>query len=278
LGADYKSFEHKNSIQKKYDNKSVFLTNSNEFNILEGRTIITESLRFDDYDQFDDKTTGKLGVKHFCNTVEGVSLSANIGSSYNVPTLTNLYHPTWGNPDIKPESTLSYDIGAQYKDLKLTYFNSTTQDMIEYDFGTSSYNNIEGDVEIQGIEVEYNSKLNDDFSMTSSYTWLDARNSDDEVLRRRPKNTLNLALDYYGVKNLHVGINGEYIGERYSNDNENGTQTGKYTVVNLVTNYSLNKNLSIYAKIENLFDKYYQVLDGYATAPLSAYAGIKAQF
>jgi vitamin B12 transporter len=254
------------------------MTNSNEFNILEGRTIITESLRFDNYDQFDDKTTGKLGVKHFCNTVEGVSLSANVGSSYNVPTLTNLYHPTWGNPDIKPESTLSYDIGAQYKDLKLTYFNSTTQDMIEYDFGTSSYNNIEGDVEIQGIEVEYNSKLNDDFSMTSSYTWLDARNSDDEVLRRRPKNTLNLALDYYGVKNLHVGINGEYIGERYSNDNENGTQTGKYTVVNLVTNYSLNKNLSIYAKIENLFDKYYQVLDGYATAPLSAYAGIKAQF
>lgn len=278
IGADYKTFEHKNSLQEKYDNKALFLTNSNELNILNGRTIITESIRFDDYDKFDDKGTGKIGVKHFCKSVEGLSTSANIGSSYNVPTLSNLYNPSWGNPNIKPESTKSYDIGVGYKDFKLTYFNSTTKDMIEYDFGTSTYNNIDGDIEIQGIEVEYSAKLNDDFSVTSNYTWLDARNSDNEVLRRRPKNTLNLTLDYYGVKDLHVGINGEYIGERYSNDNESGTQTGKYTVLNFVSNYEINKNFSIYAKIDNLFDKYYQVVDGYATAPLSAYAGIKVQF
>jgi len=49
-------------------------------------------------------------------------------------------------------------------------------------------------------------------------------------------------------------------------------------VINLIANYDLNKNLSIYAKIDNLFDKYYQVVDGYATAPLSGYVGFKAKF
>ncbi|MBW6488321.1 TonB-dependent receptor [Sulfurimonas sp.] len=278
FGLDYKTFEHKNDLQKKYNNKAVFLTNSNEFTLLGSKTVVSESIRFDDYDKFDDKTTGKLGVKHFCKSVEGLITSANIGSSYNVPTIYNLYDPTYGNENLTPENTMSYDLSVGYKEFKVTYFNSTTKDMIDFDLNTWKYFNATGETKIQGFEIEYNTKLGEDVSLTSNYTWLDAKNSDNEVLSRRPKNTINLALDYYGVKNLHIGINGEYIGERYSNDNESGTQTGKYTVVNLVTNYSLNKNISIYAKIENLFDKYYQVLDGYATAPLSAYAGIKAQF
>ncbi|TKI70970.1 TonB-dependent receptor [Sulfurimonas crateris] len=278
FGLDYKTFEHKNDLQKKYNNKAVFLTNSNEFTLLGSKTVVSESIRFDDYDKFDDKTTGKLGVKHFCKSVEGLITSANIGSSYNVPTIYNLYDPTYGNENLTPENTMSYDLSVGYKEFKVTYFNSTTKDMIDFDLNTWKYFNATGETKIQGFEIEYNTKLGEDVSLTSNYTWLDAKNSDDEVLSRRPKNTINLALDYYGVKNLHIGINGEYIGERYSNDNESGTRTGKYTVVNLVTNYSLNKNISIYAKIENLFDKYYQVLDGYATAPLSAYAGIKAQF
>jgi vitamin B12 transporter len=46
----------------------------------------------------------------------------------------------------------------------------------------------------------------------------------------------------------------------------------------MVANYDINRNLTMYAKVDNLFDKYYQVVDGYATAPLSAYVGLKASF
>jgi len=61
-------------------------------------------------------------------------------------------------------------------------------------------------------------------------------------------------------------------------DDRQGEQTGKYAVVNLVANYDINKNLTAYVKVDNLFDKYYQVIDGYATAPLSVYVGFKAKF
>ena len=137
LGADYKTFEHKNDLQKKYNNKAVFLTNSNEFNgFLGGRTIITESLRFDAYDKFDDKTTGKLGIKHFYKNIDGFTTSANIGTSYNVPTLYNLYIPAYGNQNLTPENTLSYDLTLSYKDIKVTYFNTTVKDMIDFDLST----------------------------------------------------------------------------------------------------------------------------------------------
>jgi vitamin B12 transporter len=34
----------------------------------------------------------------------------------------------------------------------------------------------------------------------------------------------------------------------------------------------------VYAKVDNLTDKYYQVVDGYATAQRSYYAGLSAKF
>lgn len=278
LGLDYKTFEHKNDLQKKYNNKAVFFTNSNEFTLLGGRTIVSESIRFDDYDKFDDKTTGKLGVKHFCKSVDGLMMSANIGSSYNVPTLYNLYDPTYGSQNLTPENTLSYDLSVGYEEIKVTYFNSTTKDMIDFDLNTWKYFNAAGETKIQGFEIEYNTKLSEDASLTSNYTWLDAKNSDDEVLKRRPKNSFKLALDYYGVKDLHLGVSGEYVGERYSSDDNQGVQTGKYAVVNFVVDYDINKNLSVYAKADNVFNKYYQIVDGYATAPLSAYLGMNAKF
>ncbi len=277
IGADYKVFEHQNDLNGEYTNKAIFLSNSNVFDFY-GKTIISESIRFDDYDKFDDKTTAKVGIKHFFNNLEDLIMSANLGSAYNVPTLYNLYSPTYGSTDLTPETTISYDLTLAYKDLQVTYFHSDTEDMIDFNFSTWKYNNLVGNTIIKGIEVEYKTNVTEDILITSSYTYLDAKNNDGKALGRRPKDTIKLSVDYYGIEKLHIGVFGEYIGERYDSDDKEDRQTGKYTVVNLVSNYDINKNFSVYAKIDNLFDKYYQVVDGYATAPLSAYAGIKAKF
>lgn len=277
LGTDYKSFEHQNDLQEIYTNKALFLTNSNTFKATNGgKTIITESIRFDDYDKFKNKTTGKLGIKHFYKHVKGLTTSANVGSAYNVPTLYNLYSSLYGNANLTPENTKSYDLSLGYKqNFKLTYFNSITTDMIDW---SGTYQNVVGETTFQGVEIEYNTKLGKKTAIKSSYTYLDARNSDDEILRRRARDTFKLSVDYYGIKGLHLGASGEYIGDRYSKDDELGEQTGRYAVVNLVANYKFNKHFSAYVKVDNLFNEYYQVIDGYATAPLSGYAGVKAQF
>lgn len=272
-GADYKTFEHKNDLNEKYTNKAIFLTNSNNFD----GTIITESIRSDSYDKFDNKLTGKFGIKHLVKNIDGLSASANYGTAYNVPTLYNLYS-AYGSTDITPESTSSYDVSVEYKVIKITYFNSNIKDMIDFDMGTFTYNNIIGTSTIKGYEIEYNDEITKDLLINANYTYLDAKDKDEIALARRAKNSANLSLDYYGIKDLHLGVTAEYIGERYDDEDEQGQQTGKYTVVNIVTNYEVNKNFSIYAKVDNVFDKYYQVVDGYATAPLSGYAGIKAKF
>ncbi len=277
IGLDYKSFEtkdyYKTSIDEKFDSKAVFATNSNFF--YDDKVVLTESIRGDIHSDFEDKVTGKLGLRYNYNN--DLFVSSNIGTAYNTPTASQLYSKETYLP-VDPESTTSYDFSLGYKDLKLTYFYSKIEEMIVYVNSTLGYENLNGTSKIQGLEAEYSLAITDELLTSVSYTRLDAKNSDDEVLKRRPKDSLKFNVDYYATKTLHIGINGEYVGERYDSDDEQGEQTGKYAVVNCVINYEINKNFSAYTKIDNLFDKEYQVVDGYATAPLSAYVGIKAQF
>ena len=41
---------------------------------------------------------------------------------------------------------------------------------------------------------------------------------------------------------------GEYIGDRYNGADKSGTQTGRYTVINLITSYEISNNFSIFIR------------------------------
>lgn len=265
--------------QKKNRDNYAYLTNSNTID----KIILTQSIRYDDYNNFDSKATGKLGIKYNIN--QDLFVSSNLGLAYNVPNIVQELNP-WGalNDELNPENTKSSDVSIGYKSFKATYFYNIVTDLIEwYDAdgwggNPAIYKNLDGESIFKGFEFEYAQNILDNISLSLNYTILSAKDKDAHNLARRPNQTAKLSLDYYPVDNLHLGINGEYIGERYDKSNDLGVQTGKYTVVNFVTNYDINKNFSVYAKIDNLFDKYYQVVDGYSTASLSAYLGMNAKF
>ncbi len=64
----------------------------------------------------------------------------------------------------------------------------------------------------------------------------------------------------------------------YDLADESGEQTGKYVLANFVTNYEISKNFKTYLKIDNITDKEYQEVDGYATARRSYYVGLNVQY
>ena len=268
LGADYKTFEHKNDMDKKYNNKSIFATNSNKFF---DNTIFTQSLRTDNYDKFDNKTTGKIGLKHFIT--DDLEVSTNYGTGYNAPNLTHMYGAWGANPNLKPEDTKSKDVGFAYKGFSATYFHNKIEDMI--DWQGAGYVNIEGTSRLKGYELAYKKDVIEDIFLNLSYTKLSAKDDKENFLVSRVKDSVKFGVDYYGISKLHLNMNGEYVGDRtdYST-----AQTGNYTLWNTVLNYDINKTFSTYLKVDNIFNKYYQVIDGYATAERSAYIGLKASF
>jgi len=284
LGAEYKKFEQSDTIHKDFNNKGFFITNSNTFKgFMGGETILTESLRQDNYSHFDNKLTGKIGLKHIHGVIEGLITSVNYGTSYNIPTLYQLYSP-FGSEALNPESTTSLDVTVAYNDFSVTYFDTKIDDMIDFDSTTFKYNNITGTSKISGLEASYQKELFSDFLFSLNYTRiLKAENQKGEDLQRRAKDDVKIAIDYYGITDLHLGIDAQYIGDRMDTKfnpdfTTTDVQTGKYTVVNMTANYNLNKDVQVYGKIENLTDEKYQTVYGYATSPRAFYAGIKADF
>jgi len=270
VGVNKQNFEDTKN-KTKYQTTALFGSNLNKFDKL----IISETLRYDDNNKFDEKVTGKLGLKY--NFDEELYVATNYGTAYNAPSLGNLNYTS----TLKPETTKSYDLSVYFHGFKATYFNNKITNMIEYISGSypnTQYENLNGETTLKGYELEYGREVLEELLLSVNYTQLSAKNADGEKLARRANETFKLTLDYYGIDKLHLGLNSEYVGTRYNSDNEQGAQTGRYTVSNFVANYDISKTIKVYAKIDNITDKFYQTVDGYGTSPRAYYAGLKYSF
>ena len=275
LGYVNQQYEHEKSagslINKTYNDNGIYLTNVTKLN--KGRSILSFSIRGDIYNRFQDKVTGKIGVKNF---VKNIYFAFNIGTAYNIPTLYQLYGGYVGNPDLKPEDVKSFDFSVGGKSYTFTLFHNEIKNLIDYDFSLFKYNNISGVSKLSGIELQYKryiSKINT--GLVLNYTYLDARDSKGKKLLRRPDHKIDLQLDYQPTEKANIILNAEYIGNRKDLGN---VETGYYTVFDMIVNYQITKNMKIYGKINNLTDKFYQLVDGYETAERSYYVGLLAKF
>ena len=257
------------SSSNDYTNLGVAITNTNHIG---HNLILTESLRYDEFNKFDNVATGKIGIKNHFN--RDFFVSSNYGTAYNAPLLFQLARP---NPiDLVPEKTESFDLTFGTYGLEVTYFYNTTKDLIEYvpqPYPTPYfYKNAEKSVITDGIEASYRQSIDSiNTDLGFNFTWLSARNDNGEPLKYRPEHTANLNLDYYGLANTHLGLETRYIGTQHSSDNNQGIQIGQYFVTDIKVNYRVNKNLSIYGKVINLMDDEYTEYVAFASGTEADY-------
>lgn len=283
---------------KQLKSNGYYITNSNNINNL----ILTESLRYDKYDLFNDAITGKIGAKY--NFDNQIVLSGNLSSGYKTPSLAQISYNATKN--LQPEKTKSSDITFEYKYLKLSYFQATTTGFIDwkdptsynpalatYDsnwnliadantYGDDYYYNTSGKSKFKGFEVGYHNEIFETLLLGLAYNKQIAKDKDGKEMSRRIKESLKLNLDYYATSQLHLGVEGQYIGQRndldYNTNPYTPIQTGKYTLINTVINYEIKPSFNTYLKINNLTDKLYQEVDGYGTMGRTIAVGLNATF
>lgn len=210
----------------------------------------------------------------------GAAIRGSIGTGAKRPTAFQLGY----NPDLKAETSVGGDIGIEKSLFDGRFTVSTTgfwnqiDDMIDWDptippFG--NYNNI-AEVRTSGVEVAAKAMLvPGSLHASATYTYTDARDeATDLQLARRARNTASASLVYTGVKNFEAALSATYVGQRF-NDDAHTVELDPYTRVDLSANYKVNRNLSVYGRVENLFDTAYEDAAGYNSAGLSAYAGLK---
>ena len=280
----YMGFPSPDVRDANYKNKAVFLSSTYYFN---ENTLLETNLRYDSFNNFDDKTTYKIGLKNHHTFLEGFTTSANYYTAYDAPTIYQLAEQSPTVSVLKPMSTEGFDISVAYKKLlTITYFNNKVEDAIDDigGWGNPAYVNVEGTEKFEGIELEGAYTLSTlNINISANYTHLFKYEKDNGTkLTRRPKDTLNATIDYYTENDMHFGINTQYIGDRldtdYSTFPASEVSTGNYTLWNLYFDTKLTKDFKLNLTARNIFDKEYQSVYGYATEGQSLYAKIKYSF
>ncbi len=254
-------------LDQSYKSNALFVSNYNKI----GSLILSESLRSDSYDNYGDEVTGKVGIKKFFGQKY---LAVNYGTAYSVPTLYQLYDSSYGNIALLPEETKGGEIAVGSDDLEVSFFYNEIDNLIEW---SGTYQNIAGTSRLKGAEVSLKHRFSKQFRVKADYTYLDPRNSSGELLRRRPQHQVTLNATNYLTQSFSLVSKFQYIGSRYESNDEQGAQTGKYGLLDMTLNYE-SKKYNYFVQVNNITDRYYQVVDGYATAGRNVKAGLSARF
>jgi len=250
----------------------------------------TVSVRYDDNDRFGSKTTYRIAPE-FVITETGTTLKGSVGSGFKAPTLNQLFvnypaYDFYANPDLKPESSVGYDLGVEQvlfqKELRfgITYFHNHIHDLIDNNETFTSYANVDR-ATTYGFENFIAYRPFARLLMRADYTYTLATDEiTGEELLRRPKVKSSLASTWQASDALSITAILLYVGP-WLDDNRAGTNlepltAGGYTTTNVAASYVLSRNLTLFARIDNLFDRRYEDPLGFDRPGFGVFAGVRA--
>ena len=254
--------------------------------------------RLDNYNVYETHGTYQAGVAYFIPNLK-TKLKATYGTGFLAPTLYQLYDPTHGNSSLQPESNTSYDLGLEQPfwagqvRIGATYFHNDFENLITY-YGTNSngvYGN-SGSFQTEGVETFVEVKVEKVLTFKGSYTYTDVETDIPVTLAyspllKKPANQAEFDVDYQSGP-VEAGVSGTYVGQRPDVDFYGYYIPPSYTpipvtlndyfLLNLRASYQINPALKLFARVDNLFNQFYEEAYGYGTPGLSAYMGTKISF
>ncbi|MDO9261048.1 MAG: TonB-dependent receptor, partial [Flavobacteriaceae bacterium] len=233
------------------------------FQLLNAKLDITPGLAVSYYDDFGTKAFP--GVEVGYNISHQLKTYANLGYTYRVPTYTDLYYKSsieQGNPDLKPESALSREIGITFSDknllINLAGFNRNSDNLIDWtkDNLTDKWQARNfSEVTTKGFEtsVDYNFKaFNYKQKLNVSYTYIDDKIKD-----------LNVAYTRYSINSMKHQYNTQlttqflpFLSQQIAYRFVERTNGQYYKVVDVKLMATYNQ-LELFMAANNIFDEIY---------------------
>lgn len=242
----------------------------------------TLSLRHDEHSEFGGEWSGRATVAW--RATDALTLRGAWARGYRAPSMYELYSPTFGNDALSPETSRSLELGADYAfgngaHVGATWFHTTIDELIDYDFATSSYAQVSGETLSRGIELSGSLPVTDRVSLTGGYTYTDARDDAGDPLQRVPRYDLTLGVDARITDALSLGIDATHKADypvTYGAVAQDAVDD--FTVVDARLGYDLADNWQAWVRVENLFDADYEVIPDYQTSGRAWYFGVRASF
>jgi vitamin B12 transporter len=247
------------------------------------------NLRYDDNERFGSKVTWRFAPAYVLAESD-TRFSASAGSGFKAPTLGELYQNFppffFSNPDLKPETSTGYDLGIEQglfdKQLQVgaTWFRNDIRDLITTDVTGTTYANV-GRAVTQGAESFIAWQPVRALHIRADYTFTQA---DDEILHeellRRPKHKASLDALWQVNDALSLDSTVLYVGSWIDGNRDFSIPrltAPSYTTVNVAANFALSARWTLFARVDNLFDRHYQDPVGFLQPALGLFAGLRGQ-
>ncbi len=268
--------------------------------VISGLTL-TAGERHDHYDSFGQHYTGQMAAAWALPS--STVLRASWSQGYKAPSLYQLYSP-YGNPALRPEQSTGGDAGVEqhlWNDrvtLSATYFLTQFKNLIAFEDcpGSPLCGIVGGDfgyfvnfdrAKARGVELTASATLTSALAVSANYSHIKTEDQTPgsptygQQLLQRPEDAANMSLSYIWPYSVNTTVAARYGGPSLE-QNLNvypplNVRLGGYTLLDLRASYPVTEKLEVYARIDNLTNKWYETVYQYGTWGRTVFAGVRAK-
>ncbi|MFN7835577.1 MAG: TonB-dependent receptor domain-containing protein [Burkholderiaceae bacterium] len=234
------------------------------------------NLRRDRNSQFDDKTTGALGLGYALTSRWRVG--ASYGRTFVAPSFNQLYYPSFGNPNLQPEEGKHAELNLRYDDganqWKAAVFENRIRGFIS---STALPTNIPR-ATVNGISLGYDRRWAA-WTFGAALDHVDPKNStagtptSGNLLPRRARNSFKASADVE-QGSWSAGSTFTAFSQRYD-DVANTARLAGYGTLDLRADWRYDRRWTLGVRANNIADKKYETALGYNQAGREFYVTLQ---
>lgn len=245
--------------------------------------------RIDEHSTFGQYDTYRLTAAYLLAATQ-TKFRGSVGTGFRAPALDELFGDygfgVYGNPDLEPEESESWDVGVDQEFLSgklrlgATYFELDTDNFIAFigacTIAQPCLQNLPGVTHRSGVELTGTAVITSGIVLTASYTLVDTEDPDGETLIRVPRHTFVAGVDWQPTEKVELNVTAKYVADMLDNtfDSRGIIEADDYLLVSAKASYEFTPGWKAYVRGENLLDEDYEALVGYGTAGLSVFGGV----
>ena len=254
-----------------------------QFNVFD-RLVATVGVRHDAFNTFGEATTYRVTGGYLAKATN-TKIRSSYATGFRAPSLNELFFPGFGNPDLRPEKSQSFDVGVDqtFFDERVTisggYFWNRYRNLIQVfppiNLGPAKSQGWEGLIKavmLQDRPLAKRLELQWQYTATLTRDLMTA-----ERFGRWPVHQSSVSVYYQPVAPLSVTLDVRFSDSQFDT-NAARSRVDSFTVVNVAANYDLSRRLQAYVRVDNLFDEEYEEVLNFGTLGVSVFGGLRVNF
>ncbi len=215
---------------------------------------------------------------------------ASYSTAYITPSLFQLYDTAFfsGNPDLEPEESTTIEGGVELSHEKkatisVVYFNRKSENFITFDPNTFVNFNSPSDIKVDGVELEFDTKMIDDkLTISGNYTYTNISRLENDI--RIPEHTIQANIGYQLSDKTFTSLSYQFNGERTDTNFDpitfapTAVPLNSYGILDFYISHQLLSNMTVFAALNNITNEEYQEIFGFSTRGRNARIGFNLKF